>query len=173
MYKNYTSHGKGRFKKNEFGEYGENVVIEDGVLVFHPENIYLKNNVYVGHITVLKAYYKNKLIIGKNSWVGQGCFFNSAGSIVIGKTVGIGPYVKILTSQHSTDLSNNDVMRNDLIFDGVKIGDGADIGIGSVILPGVEIGKGAIIAAGSVVTKNIPKFSIWGGVPAKFMKSRT
>ena len=173
MYKLHKSHGDGEFNKNDFGEFGENVIIENGVMVFHAENIHLKNNVYIGHNTILKAYYKNNLIIGENTWIGQGCFFNSAGNIQIGQTVGIGPFVKILTSQHCTNLSNDDVMRNHLIFKEVEINDGADIGVGSIILPGVKIGRGAIIAAGSVVTKNVPEFSIFGGIPAKFMKNRT
>lgn len=42
----------------------------------------------------------------------------------------------------------------------------------AVILSGVTIGNGAVIAAGSVVTKSIPPYSIYGGVPAKFIKYR-
>jgi acetyltransferase-like isoleucine patch superfamily enzyme len=38
-------------------------------------------------------------------------------------------------------------------------------------MAGVHIGKGAIIAAHAVVTKNIPAYSLAGGVPAKVIKS--
>lgn len=34
------------------------------------------------------------------------------------------------------------------------------------------ISYGAVIVAGAVVTKNIPGFSVWGGVPAKCIKMR-
>lgn len=44
------------------------------------------------------------------------------------------------------------------------------IGEGAVIQQGVTIGKGAIIAANSVVTKNIPAYTIAGGIPAKVIK---
>lgn len=46
------------------------------------------------------------------------------------------------------------------------------IGSGVTILSGVTIGKGAIIATGAVVNKNIPPYSIAGGVPAKVIKNR-
>ena len=36
----------------------------------------------------------------------------------------------------------------------------------------VHIGDGAVIAAGSVVTKDIPAFEVWGGIPARFIKKR-
>ena len=51
---------------------------------------------------------------------------------------------------------------------------GNDVWIGreSVIMPGVKIGDGAIIAAHSVVAKDIPPYTIYGGNPAKFIKTR-
>ncbi|EPF71592.1 CatB-related O-acetyltransferase [Acinetobacter rudis] len=52
------------------------------------------------------------------------------------------------------------------------IGDGAWLGMRSMILPGVKIGEGAIIAANSVVTKDVEPYSIVAGSPAKFVKYR-
>jgi acetyltransferase-like isoleucine patch superfamily enzyme len=42
----------------------------------------------------------------------------------------------------------------------------------AVVLPGVTLHEGAIAAAGAVVTKDIPAWEIWGGVPARFMAKR-
>lgn len=44
------------------------------------------------------------------------------------------------------------------------------IGMNVTLLSGVIIGRGATVAAGAVVTKNVPPYSIVGGVPAKFIK---
>ena len=59
-YKSYRSHGTGEFSKADFKSLGEKVIIEAGVLIFHPENITIGNNVYIGHNTILKGYFKNK-----------------------------------------------------------------------------------------------------------------
>ncbi|MEO4948345.1 CatB-related O-acetyltransferase, partial [Bacteroides uniformis] len=45
-------------------------------------------------------------------------------------------------------------------------------GSNSVILSGVKIGRGAVIGAGSIVTKNVPKYAIVAGNPAKVIKMR-
>lgn len=54
----------------------------------------------------------------------------------------------------------------------VKIGNDVWIGRRAIIMAGVHIGDGAIIAANSVVTKDIPPYSIYGGVAAKLIRMR-
>jgi len=168
----YQSHGNGRFKLSDFKKIGNHVIFEENVLVFHPENIEIGNNVYIGHNSFLKGYHKKFLKIGDNTWIGQMCYMHSAGGITIGTSVGIGPFVKILTSVHKEDNSINPIIFNDLQFDEVIIKDDCDIGIGSIILPGITIGQGSIVGAGSVVTKDIPEFSVYAGNPAKFLRIR-
>jgi maltose O-acetyltransferase len=46
------------------------------------------------------------------------------------------------------------------------------VGANVFISPGVNIGSNAIVGANSVVTKDIPSFEIWGGVPAKFIRRK-
>lgn len=46
------------------------------------------------------------------------------------------------------------------------------IGQRTTIIHGVTIGRGSVIAAGSVVTKDIPRYTVYGGVPAKLIKNR-
>jgi acetyltransferase-like isoleucine patch superfamily enzyme len=45
------------------------------------------------------------------------------------------------------------------------------VAAGATILPGVEIGEGAMVGAGAVVTKNVPPWTVVGGVPAKPLRS--
>jgi acetyltransferase-like isoleucine patch superfamily enzyme len=52
------------------------------------------------------------------------------------------------------------------------IGNDVWIGCNSVILPGVKVGDGAIIGSGSVVTKDVPEYAIMAGVPAKIIRYR-
>ena len=54
----------------------------------------------------------------------------------------------------------------------VRIGNDVWIGSNSIILQGVTVADGAVIAAGAVVTKDVPPFSIWGGIPAKCIGNR-
>lgn len=80
--------------------------------------------------------------------------------IEVGRNVIIGSFAVI--SAHAVE-------GDTVVLSPVKIGDGATIGVRSLILPGVNIGAGAIVGAGAVVTKNttIPPGEIWAGVPAK------
>jgi len=169
------SHGIGKLKENGYQhlkKLGSETVLEEGVLLFHPENISIYDNVYIGHNTILKGYYKNELIIGEGTWIGQQCFFHSAGGIKIGKNVGIGPGVKILTSYHKDTDTTIPILHEELEFKPVIIEDDADLGVNSVIMPGVTIKKGTQVGAGAVVTKDFPEYSIIAGVPAKLIRMR-
>lgn len=92
--------------------------------------------------------------------------------ITIGKNVWITRGVMLLC--HQRNLAEYEVgkpvMDCELIYKPIAIGDGAHIGIGSIIMPGVTIGEGAVIGAGSVVTKDIPPYCVAVGSPCKPIK---
>jgi len=102
------------------------------------------------------------LTLGKNSVINHHCHLDFRAGITLGDNVNISPYVKIFTWQH---------VPNDPMFNTEKkpvvIEDYAWISSAAIILPGVRVGKGAVVAAGSVVTRDVPEYTIVGGVPAK------
>jgi acetyltransferase-like isoleucine patch superfamily enzyme len=168
----HKSHGTGRFRIEDLASVGPDCVIEEGVLVFHPENVHLGRNVYVGHQTILKGYYKNELRIGDETWIGQQCFFHAAGGIDIGARVGIAPAVRILTSVHAEAGREVPVLFSPIELGRVAIEDDSDLGIGAIVLPGVTIGRGAIVGAGAVVTSDVPPNTIAAGGPARVIRER-
>jgi len=168
----YKSHGTGEFTIDQFKRVGKNVVFERGVLVFHPENIIIGDNVYVGHNTMLKAYYKNTMEFEGNNWIGQGCFLHSGGGIRLGRHAGLGPFVKILSHQHVEENVDKPLSVSRQEFKQVVIEEACEVGMGSIILPGVTIGRYSIVGAGAVVTKNVEPYSVVMGVPARVVRKR-
>ena len=53
----------------------------------------------------------------------------------------------------------------------VTIGDGSWIGAAAVVLAGVSIGECAVVGAGAVVTRDVPPFTVVGGVPAAVIRA--
>ncbi|MDB4966102.1 MAG: Chloramphenicol acetyltransferase [Myxococcales bacterium] len=166
------SHGTGQVERAQLKRCADSVILEPGVLVFHPENVSLDEDVYVGHYAILKGYYKNELIVGRGSWIGQAAFLHAAGGITIGADVGIGPHACILTSTHAEPGRGRPIMAGALELLPVRLEDGCDIGIGAVILPGVTVGRGAQVGAGAVVTHDVPAGAIFAGNPARVLRTR-
>ena len=179
------SHGTGQFLRSALASCPDSVVIEPGALIFHPENVFIEADVYVGHYAILKGYYKNQLRIGRGTWIGQGAFLHSAAGIEIGQAVGIGPKVMVLTSAHelpeagapSVPGSKVDpeadpvpILHRPLRFAPVRLLDGCDLGVGAIILPGVTVGAYAQVGAGAVVTADVPPRAIVAGNPARLIR---
>jgi acetyltransferase-like isoleucine patch superfamily enzyme len=172
MERKHASHGSGSFSLEDFRELGGECVFESGVLVFHPENIILGRNVYVGHQTILKGYFRNEMRVGDQTWIGQQCFLHAAGGLTIGARVGIGPGVKMLTSQHVEAGRETAVLFSPVETAPVVIEDDSDIGVGAILLPGVTVGRGAVVGAGAVVTEDVPAYAVVAGVPARLLRYR-
>lgn len=99
----------------------------------------------------------------------------------IGNYCSIAPGVKIGQSNH--DLScvststyiaggNHGVTEFNSIDNPTIIQNDVWLAANVIVKQGVTIGTGAVIGAGSVVTKDVPPYEIWGGVPAKFIRKR-
>jgi acetyltransferase-like isoleucine patch superfamily enzyme len=167
------SHGTGAFDRAELAACGDGTVFEPGALVFHPENIEIGRDVYVGHYAILKGYHDSRMRIGDGTWIGQMAFLHAAGGLTVGVRVGIGPGVRIITSRHQLPPdAGRPILDGALEFGPVVLEDGCDIGTGAIVLPGVRIGRGAQIGAGAVVTRDVPEGAVAAGVPAAVTRTR-
>lgn len=112
------------------------------------------------------ADYGQNIKLGKNVFINEGCCFQDQGGIEIGDDCLIGQQVVIATLNHDLHPSKRKSMTAKL----VKIGNNVWVGAHATILSGVTIGDNAVIAGGAVVTKDVPKNTVVGGVPAKVIK---
>lgn len=115
------------------------------------------------------------LIIGDNVTLNAYCHIACTNKIQIGNNVLVGSNVLITDHSHGA-LEETDVpfAERKLQSKGpVVIEDNVWIGEHACIMPGVTIGTGSIVGANAVVTKDVPPYSIVGGVPAKIIKQIT
>lgn len=94
-------------------------------------------------------------------------------SVTIGDRTLIGGGVKIYdTDFHALDHETRGDYANEVaVIRPVTIGEDVFIGAHSIVLKGVTIGDRSIVGAGSVVTKSIPADEVWGGNPARKIRS--
>lgn len=175
--------------RNAFYRSGD-IRVNPPIIITGGKQIVIGNKVGLGRLGSLRSW-KNKLDtssynplieIGNNVWIGD--FFNiqAANKICIGSGVLMGKWVSIIDNDHGVYDINNPIdienwkTKNPserplgskgpiIIHDNVWIGDKV------TILGGVVIGEGSVIASNAVVTRNIPAYSIAGGVPAKVIKT--
>ena len=85
----------------------------------------------------------------------------------------MGPEVVFYTRGHRFDRTDITMIeQGSTESEPITVGNDVWIGRRVIIMPGVNIGDGCVIGAGAVVTKDIPAYSVVGGVPAKIIKSR-
>jgi len=168
----FRSWGDGLDWQDRLADLGEGAVIEDGVRIFHPENVHIGKSGYVGHLSVINGYHTGFVKIGDGTWVGAYAFLHGAAGLSIGRAVGIGPRVTVLTSEHDAPDAAVPVLHCQLSFEPVTIGDGAHLGTGATVLPGVTIGECAVVGAGAVVTEDVPARTVAVGSPAQTVKQR-
>ena len=129
------------------------VKVGDNLRVNYRSNI--TNNTYLGNnvnFNGMKMAGTAKIIIGNNFHSGSGCY--------------------IMSSYHNYDYGEAIPYDSTMISEDVIIEDNVWFGINVIVVPGIKIGEGAIIQAGSVVVSDIPPLAIAGGHPAKVFKYR-
>ena len=119
---------------------------------------------------VLKSY-GGFIKIGDRVSIGENCNIAGHGGVLIGDYTIIAGLCYISSANHI--FSNFEPIRfQGETSKGISIGKNVWIGGMSMILDGVKIGDGAIIGAGSIVTKDMPEYSVCYGTPCEPIKIR-
>lgn len=156
------------------------------------ETIYLKHvitnpNITVGDFTMYNDFVNNPTLFEKNNVLYP--YPINHDKLQIGKFCSIACGAKFLFNSANHTLSSLSTYPFPLFFEewglekkdvtkawdnkgDIVIGNDVWIGYEAVILAGVTIGDGAIIGTRAVVTKDVPPYTIVGGVPAKPIKRR-
>lgn len=136
-------------------------------------------NVSIGEGTVIKKDAQicacnegARVKIGSGTTIGDYAYIYASERIYIGSKVLVAPFCYLVDGNHGTRRSTP-IREQELETAPITINDDVWLGAKVTVLPGVTIGQGAIVAAGSVVTKSVPQYEIWGGVPAKRLGERS
>lgn len=117
--------------------------------------------------------FRGKIKMGRNCSISNNCFLSGwTSGINIGDDVMIAPNCVVVAFNHGFKDIDVPMIRQPWTGEPITIEDDVWIGANCTITTGVRIGKGSIIAANAAVTKDIPAYSIAGGVPAKIIGSR-
>ncbi len=114
--------------------------------------------------------------IQKNAKVGKRCKVSTHTFICEGVTIDdecfIGHHVVFINDRYPQAANPDGSLQTDADWAVVAthVERGASIGSGAVILCGVTIGEGALVGAGSVVTKDVPRFAVVAGNPARVLR---
>ena len=112
------------------------------------------------------------LVIGDNVGISANAFISVRGNVKIGDSTIFGPGVSLFSENHIFEDKSTPVYLQGATRKGIEIGKDCWIGANATILDGVKIGNGCVIAAGAVVNRDVPNYTIVGGVPAKIIKNR-
>lgn len=113
----------------------------------------------------------------RNTYFGTNCNFNGmvvdgGGEVWFGNNFHSGTNCRIITQSHNYDSGDAIPYDGTYVLKKIVIEDNVWFGHNVIVTGNVTIGEGAIVAAGAVVVKDVPKYAIVGGNPAKVIKYR-
>ena len=109
----------------------------------------------------VRCNYPWKVTIGDHAWIGDEATLYALAEIEIGEHAVVSQQSYLCTGTHD----HRDPCFG-LVVKPVKIGAGAWVALGALVLPGVRIGEGALIAARAVVTRDAAPWTVHRGSPA-------
>jgi len=162
--------------KSQCREVGSNFLMEKMPYIVGFGDIFLGDNVsFSGKIDISfnnRINARPCLRVGNNSYIANNAIFGIADSITIGKYCLIGGGTFIDNDGHPLDYKQREknlpVERSQIRS--IEIGNHVWIGNNTIILKGVRIGDRAIIGVGSVVTHDVPSDCVYAGNPARLVK---
>jgi acetyltransferase-like isoleucine patch superfamily enzyme len=121
---------------------------------------------------LFKKYYiygdASRVKIARTANVNNGLFNVASGDIIVEEYVFFGHNVCILTGIHDYTKFNLDRQKTiPLSGRDIIIKQGAWVASNSTVLGPCVIGEHSVITAGSIVTKDVPPYTIVGGIPAR------
>lgn len=154
--------------------------------------VYLKNviknpNIIVGDYTIYNDFVNDPRDFEKNNVLYH--YPINKDKLIIGKFCSIACGTKFMFTSGNHSLKSLSTYTFPIFFDewnldaknitsawdnkgDIVIGNDVWIGYEAVIMPGVKIGDGAIVGTRAVVTKDVPPYTIVGGVPARPIRKR-
>lgn len=162
-YANYIRLGNGAYLDQ--GAYlhacPKGIEIGEGTIIMHGAILHVYNFRDMPH---------SGIKIGRDSLVGEYSVIRGQGGVTIGDRVYTSPFSQVIAVNHVFDDPTRPFVEQGITAEGIVIEDDVWIGAGAVITDGVRIGKGAVVAAGAVVIKDVPPYTVVGGVPARLLK---
>lgn len=139
------------------------------------DNSYILGDIIIGenvfiHENVLIRSFKENITIGENTTINRNT--NILSKVSIGANCSIAPNVVIVGANHIFSIKSKTIKEQGLEYRGIIIEDDVWIAANATVCDGVKIGKGAVIGAGAVVVNDIPPYAVAVGVPAKVIKYR-
>jgi len=156
---------------------GSNVFIDDRVLIYQdPPDcgpVEISDRVKLHADTHIEVGPEGGVYIGAGTSIHRGCQIEAyKAPIHIGRRVEIAPRCAFQSFDHGT-APERPIGEQPLTTKGpIVIEDDVWLGHGVIVLSGVRIGEGAVIGAGSVVTRDVPAGAIAVGVPARVVRMR-
>lgn len=150
-------------------------------MIFEPVLILKSDMVFIDESARIDSLVKIEggqgVHIGKGVHISSFCHLGiGGGKLTIGDYAAITSGVKIHTGSNTAageSMSSASPPEMQVVERGeVTIGNNAFIGSGAQILMGVTVGEYAVVGAGAVVTKDVPAWTVWMGVPAKMVGRR-
>jgi len=141
-----------------------------GLRAYCCKNIFRKcgKNVNIEHGAFFNKGFEIEL--GDNSGIGYYCVVPD--NIKIGNDVMMGPRCYILDRNHDISRTDIPMWKQGFVKKDTVIEDDVWIGREVIFTPGRTVRKGGVIGAGCILTKDFPEYSIIGGNPSRFIRSR-